>query len=519
MASGGEMIERIGQQLGNYQLIKLLGHGGFADVYLGEHVYLKTQAAIKVLHTRIVDEDIETFRAEAQTIAHLLHPHIIRVLDFDVDNQLPLLVMDYAPNGTLRQRHPKGSQLPPVVFLPYVKQIASALQYAHERKLVHRDVKPENMLIGYRNDILLSDFGIALIAQTSQSQSTDETVIGTMSYMAPEQIQGKARPASDQYALAVVVYEWLCGAKPFNGSYVEVISQHLSAPPPLLHERIAIPPAAEQVILRALAKDPRQRFPSMQEFAEALERAYQYQAPQSVRPITQPMDRTPVYTPVLPYDPTPRSGNVYSQMPGGLNQSAPIPPTLPVSRPIGAGRGSPNTTGRGDWLSGATASKVKKHTGTVVRRGLSIFMVAVIIAVLLLCALGFGVIYYIRGFGAQNSGSGTAAAVAVADDFLTRIVNKQYDQAYNDFGPSLTAQVTRGSFAQLARDSDRCEGPITQYTKDTNTTIQHNSETYNYTMTRARLTNTYQLTLTLQKDASGKWHITDYNSTLSPPKC
>ncbi|MEO6892286.1 MAG: serine/threonine-protein kinase [Ktedonobacteraceae bacterium] len=516
------MIERIGQQLGNYQLIKLLGHGGFADVYLGEHVYLKTQAAIKVLHTRIVDEDIETFRAEAQTIAHLIHPHIIRVLDFDVDNQLPLLVMDYAPNGTLRQRHPKGSQLPPVVFLPYVKQIASALQHAHERKLVHRDVKPENMLIGYKGDILLSDFGIALISQTSQSQSTDDTVIGTVSYMAPEQIQGKARPASDQYSLAVVVYEWLCGAKPFSGSYVEVISQHLSAPPMPLHEKIAIPPAAEQVVLRALAKDPRQRFPSVQEFAEALERAYQYQPPQSVRPITQPTDRTPVYTPVLPYDPTPRSGNVYSQTPGRLNQSASIPPTLPVSRPVSIGGGPSSTSGRGNWLSSPAAGKVKKQTGTVVRHGLHglrIFVVVALVVGLLLCALGFGVITYIRGFGGQNSSPGTAAAVAVANDFLTKIVNKQYDQAYNDFGPALTAQDPRSSFIQLARDSDRCEGPITQYTKDTNTTIQSNSETYHYTLTRAHLTNTYELTLTLQKDASGKWYITDYNSTLSPPKC
>lgn len=97
------MIDRAGQKIGNYQLVKLLGHGGFADVYLGEHVYLKTLAAIKVLHTQLANEDVEQFRSEAQTIAHLIHPHIIRVLDFDVDNHTPLLVMDHASNGTLRQ--------------------------------------------------------------------------------------------------------------------------------------------------------------------------------------------------------------------------------------------------------------------------------------------------------------------------------------------------------------------------------------------------------------------------------
>ena len=218
------MAQQIGQQLGNYRLVSLLGHGGFADVYLGEHVHLQTQAAIKVLHTQLASEDIEKFRNEALTIAHLVHPHIIRVLDYDVENSIPFLVMDYAPNGSLRDRHPRGTRLPPMVFMPYVRQVASALQYAHDQKLIHRDVKPENMLLGRNNEVLLSDFGIALVTQSSFSQSTEDVVIGTMAYMAPEQIQGKARPASDQYALGVVVYEWLSGMKPFNGSYVEIVT-------------------------------------------------------------------------------------------------------------------------------------------------------------------------------------------------------------------------------------------------------------------------------------------------------
>src|SRR5438874_11941692 len=105
------MAQQIGQQLGNYRLISLLGHGGFADVYLGEHNHLRTQAAIKVLHTQLASEDVEKFRNEALTIAHLVHPHIIRVLDYDVENYIPFLVMDYAPNGSLRERHPKGTCL------------------------------------------------------------------------------------------------------------------------------------------------------------------------------------------------------------------------------------------------------------------------------------------------------------------------------------------------------------------------------------------------------------------------
>src|SRR5947209_17935167 len=275
------MALQIGQQLGNYRLVSLLGHGGFADVYLGEHIHLKTRAAIKVLHTQLASEDIEKFRNEALTIAHLVHPHIIRVLDYDVENSIPFLVMDYGPNGSLRDRHPRGTRLPPMVFMPYVRQVASALQYAHDQKLIHRDVKPENMLLGRNNEVLLSDFGIALVTQNSLSQSlsessTSDTAAGTILYMAPEQIQGKACPASDQYALAVVVYEWLCGVRPFNGSYIEVAAQHMNAPPPSLREKLpTISPDVERVVLTALAKDPNQRFGSVQAFANALEQACQ----------------------------------------------------------------------------------------------------------------------------------------------------------------------------------------------------------------------------------------------------
>ena len=103
------MVSRVGQQLGNYQLMSLLGEGGFAKVYLGEHIHLGTQAAIKVLHTQLTSSDVEQFRTEARTIARLEHPHIVHILDFGLDGTTPFLVMSYAPNGTLRQRHPKGT--------------------------------------------------------------------------------------------------------------------------------------------------------------------------------------------------------------------------------------------------------------------------------------------------------------------------------------------------------------------------------------------------------------------------
>ena len=254
------MNNYVGKQLGNYRLIRILGQGGFADVYLGEHVYLKTLAAIKILQTRLAQDDLEVFLKEARTVSNLIHPHIVRVLEFGVEGTTPYLVMDYAPNGTLRQRHPKGSRLAPAAIIPYVKQVASALQYAHDKKLIHRDVKPENMLVGQNNDILLSDFGIALASQSSRYQSTQE-VAGTLAYMAPEQFHGKPVAASDQYALGIVVYEWLTGSCPFYGSIEEIASQHTLSPPPPLRKKIPIiSPAVEQVVLRALAKDVNERF-------------------------------------------------------------------------------------------------------------------------------------------------------------------------------------------------------------------------------------------------------------------
>ena len=138
--------------------------------------------------------------------------------DFDVQEGIPFLVIDYAPDGSLRQRYPKGGLAPLPIIISSVKQVADALHYAHEQKFIHRDVKPENMLLGRRQEVLLSDFGIATIAHSTSSLNVGaEGTSGTLAYMAPEQIEGHPRPASDQYALGVVVYEWLCGERPLRG--------------------------------------------------------------------------------------------------------------------------------------------------------------------------------------------------------------------------------------------------------------------------------------------------------------
>lgn len=265
------MADRVGQQFGNYRLLRLLGKGGFAEVYLGEHIHLGTQAAIKLLIAELTSEEVEQFYEEARLIAHLEHDHVVPVLDFGIENTVPYLVMKYAPNGTLRNRHPKGTKVPLSTAVSYIKQIAEALQYAHERKIIHRDIKPQNILLDTKNEIWLSDFGIAAIAHNTASLNT-QAYFGTPHYSAPEQIQNKPRPASDQYALGIVVYEWLTGALPFSGDIASVIYQHLSTPPPSLRDKFpSISPEVEQVVMRALEKKPEKRFASVQELADALE--------------------------------------------------------------------------------------------------------------------------------------------------------------------------------------------------------------------------------------------------------
>jgi serine/threonine protein kinase len=306
----------VGEQIGNYRLLRLLGKGGYANVYLGEHIYHKTRVAIKLFHRNVSDADLEEILTEARTIARLEHPRIIRIFECNVENEYPYLVMGYAPQGSLRQRHPRGTRLPCSLVVSYVEQIATALQYAHEHKLVHRDVKPENMLVGEDGQLLLSDFGLVTFARTTGNQTTGD-MRGTVAYMAPEQLHGKPRTKSDQYSLAIVAYEWLCGQRPFSGSFAEIASQHILAAPPSLKEQVSdLPLAVEQVIFKALAKHPANRFENITLFAQALQQA-------SLSPVSTVSSSAPIQRVASPQTLTPPPDS--SRIPSDLLPS--IPPS------------------------------------------------------------------------------------------------------------------------------------------------------------------------------------------------
>lgn len=423
----------LGQQLGNYRLTRLLGTGGFAEVYLGEHVHLGTEAAIKVLHTRLEQEDAETFGNEARTIARLKHPHIVRVLDFGIDGTLPYLVMDYAPQGSLRSRHARGTQLPLDLVLSYVKQLADALHYAHERKLIHRDLKPENILVDESDALVLSDFGIATIAQSSRSQNTQD-IVGTAAYMAPEQLQGKPRPASDQYSFGIMVYEWLSGTRPFQGTFTEIASQHLLTPPPPLRERrSALPLAIEQVVLTALQKDPHQRFGNVKAFAVAFEQACEQglrganeDAIETQRASRPPAASNPALRPIADNPMPPPAVSNFAPHPVASDPvpspvGSPVPPTLPVppARPLNTPpiaypvsrpqpalssplmtppSAAPSLTPRPGTLDGQGSGQRKRNGFKGIYRVIAVLLVVVLI-------IAGGAIYLNQQYGLANNGN------------------------------------------------------------------------------------------------------------------
>jgi eukaryotic-like serine/threonine-protein kinase len=258
-----------GRRAGHYKLLRQIGQGGYANVYLGEHIHLGTLAAVKILKRPLARQWRWQFLREARIAASLRHDHILPVLDYGIFNGIPYLVMQLAPYGSLREHYRRGEAPDFTTMLDYLEQVASALEYLHARGLLHLDLKPENLLLGDDNKVLLSDFGIAEIARQQHTHGT-----GTPAFMAPELIDGQASAATDQYALAIIVYEWLAGRQPFHGTRDEILDQQrFDRPASICAQAGDVTPAMEQVVFRALAKDPARRYPSVQAFVAALRQA------------------------------------------------------------------------------------------------------------------------------------------------------------------------------------------------------------------------------------------------------
>ncbi|HLH21383.1 MAG TPA: protein kinase [Chloroflexota bacterium] len=268
----------IGQTLGKYQLLKELGRGGFATVYQGFDAALERYVALKVLHPELTRDEValRRFQREAMAVARLRHANVIIVYEFgeDAASGSAYIVMEFVEGDTLKSR--LGKPIPLAETQRIIGDVASALEYAHGRGVIHRDIKPANILITHDNQVVLADFGIALLAQNSSSLTRG--LLGTPQYMAPEQALGEPiDERSDLYALGVVLYEMLAGQPPFRGdSPLATLALQVNAPLPKLRAvNPAVPEAVEAMIERALAKDPAQRYPTAAEFRAALQAAAQ----------------------------------------------------------------------------------------------------------------------------------------------------------------------------------------------------------------------------------------------------
>jgi eukaryotic-like serine/threonine-protein kinase len=260
---------------GRYRIMRKLGSGGMANVYLAEDQELGRRVAIKILNDRHAGDEqfVERFRREAKNAASLSHPNIVSIYDRGEAEGTYYIAMEYLSGKSLKELILERGPAPMSVAVDYARQILAALRFAHRNGIVHRDIKPHNVLVDSEGHAKVTDFGIA---RAGASQMTEEgSIIGTAQYLSPEQARGtQVDQTSDLYSLGIVLYEMLTGTVPFTGdSPVEIAMKHLSATPPSLSlKRPDVPRALDQVVLRALAKEPAARYQSAEEMDADLER-------------------------------------------------------------------------------------------------------------------------------------------------------------------------------------------------------------------------------------------------------
>ncbi len=314
----------VGTQLGKYEIQAEIGKGGMGIVYLGYDPLLDRQVAIKVLAPHLVWEEgfVERFLREARAAARIKHPNIVTIHDVGQEEDQFYFVMEYLAGQTLAEYIRERGALPPTEVESILRSVADALDYAHQHELVHRDIKPGNIIIGPTGQVTLTDFGIARAAQETRL-TTAGTIMGTPEYMSPEQAWGEdVDYHTDLYSLAVVAYEMLSGRVPFRGTTPHaVLYKQIHEPPPPIHEtRPDLPASVDVVLVKALAKEPSKRYSTVTAFVDELTQALQGRviAPPE-EPPTQAM--APAEVPPASAQPTP-------------TEAAPAPGQRPKAKPV-----------------------------------------------------------------------------------------------------------------------------------------------------------------------------------------
>ena len=369
------MTDLTGRTLGRYRLETLLGRGGMADVWRATDTKLARTVAVKVIHATYAQDPqfAERFLREARVVASLEHPNILPVYDFGDEGGIPFLVMPHLAGGTLRDRL-HGSPSPLGVAASWIRQLADALDAAHAAGILHRDVKPANVLLGRDDRLFLADFGIAKMVETMTGLTATGVVVGTPVYMAPEQAQGQpASPATDRYSLAVVAYEILAGRPPFEGDNpLSLMHQHVSTQAPALSTKVGgLPAGLDTVLDRALSKNAAERPPTCRALADAV---YAF-VPTGVLPaVSSGAWGTPAAGTTAPTVMQSRGATP----PAGVPGTKPWEPPFPTSPPVRVATPAPSLTSDATVL---TAGRKR-------RRGLTWAVGAAALALVALVAAG-----------------------------------------------------------------------------------------------------------------------------------
>ena len=288
----GELIDR------RYEVLEALGSGGMADVYLAHDEVLDRDVALKVLNRRFSGdaEFVERFRREARSAATLSHPNVVPIYDRgEAEDGACYISMEYLPGGTLKERILRDSPMDPRAVAEVAAQIAEALEAAHEGGVIHRDVKPQNVLVTRAGDVKVGDFGIAR-AESSGTMTGNE-ILGTAAYMSPEQAAGRpVDPRSDLYSLGVVMYEMLTGEPPFaaDGSVSAAMKHANETPVPPRDKNPDVPGAINEIVVRLLSKDPDDRPPGAGALADELRSLARGQAPKNPKSPPKPEEASSV---------------------------------------------------------------------------------------------------------------------------------------------------------------------------------------------------------------------------------
>ena len=322
----------IGKQIANYRILEKLGEGGMGVVYKGVDTNLERPVAIKMLKADLADNPglVERFRAEAKTQANLNHVNLATLYAFLVDQEMAFMVMEFVEGETFDQIIRRRGPLPPEQALPWFKQALLGMGAAHRMGIVHRDIKPSNLMLNSKGIVKVMDFGIAKVVGTRGMTRTG-VQLGTPAYMAPEQIQNRAIDVrTDIYALGITLYQMLSGQLPFeSGSDFDIMNEQVTVPPPPLTRVYPYAPVQYQnVVMKALEKDPDKRYQTVEEFGAALEHPESVPAPFSAIPVSPDVTRTVIAT---------ASPEAAAPAPAVQSPIAPAPPaSIPLSPVVAA---------------------------------------------------------------------------------------------------------------------------------------------------------------------------------------